>query len=127
MNPAWGAMLHDTIVPTMLQAGVRVNVIPSEAQANLNIRLMPGDSIHDTIAQLTKVVADAQVSFELAPDSGENAPASSLDSPLYKMIEQIAPQDFPGPSWCPNFRPVPPIRRSCGCTTCRPLACCLSR
>jgi acetylornithine deacetylase/succinyl-diaminopimelate desuccinylase-like protein len=96
MNPAWGAMLHDTIVPTMLEAGVRVNVIPSEAHANLNIRLMPGDSIHDIIAQLTKTVADTQISFTLAPDSGENAPASSLDSPLYKTIEQIAPQDFPG-------------------------------
>jgi len=96
MNPAWGAMLHDTIVPTMLEAGVRVNVIPSEAHANLNIRLMPGDSIQQIIAQLTKTVADSQISFDLAPDAGENAPASSLDSPLYKTIERIAPQDFPG-------------------------------
>jgi acetylornithine deacetylase/succinyl-diaminopimelate desuccinylase-like protein len=96
MNPAWGAMLHDTIVPTMLDAGVRVNVIPSEAHGNLNIRLMPGDSIHDIIAQLTKTVADSQISFDIAPDSGENAPASSLDSPLYKTIEKVAPQDFPG-------------------------------
>ena len=96
MNPAWGAMLHDTIVPTMLDAGVRVNVIPSEAHGNLNIRLMPGDSIHDIIAQLTKTVADPQISFDIAPDSGENAPASSLDSPLYKTIEKVAPQDFPG-------------------------------
>ncbi|MGB6429639.1 MAG: M20/M25/M40 family metallo-hydrolase [Candidatus Acidiferrales bacterium] len=96
MNPAWGAMLHDTIVPTMLAAGVRVNVIPSEAHANLNIRLMPGDSIHDIIAQLTKVVADPQIHFDIAADSGENAPSSSLDSPLYKTIERVAPQDFPG-------------------------------
>ncbi|MGB6199928.1 MAG: M20/M25/M40 family metallo-hydrolase [Candidatus Acidiferrales bacterium] len=95
-NPAWGAMLHNTIVPTMLQAGVRVNVIPSEATANLNIGLMPGDSIYDIMAQLTKTVADPQIKLALAPDSGENAPASSLDSPLYKTIERIAPQDFPG-------------------------------
>src|ERR1700691_5595592 len=80
----------------MLDAGVRVNVIPSEAHGNLNIRLMPGDSIHDIIAQLTKTVADPQISFDIAPDSGENAPASSLDSPLYKTIEKVAPQDFPG-------------------------------
>jgi acetylornithine deacetylase/succinyl-diaminopimelate desuccinylase-like protein len=95
-NPAWGAMLHNTIVPTMLQAGVRTNVIPSAASANLNIRLMPGDSIYDVIGQLTKLVADSQVTFALAPDPGENAPASSLDSPLYKTIAKIAPQDFPG-------------------------------
>lgn len=95
-DPEWGAMLHNTIVPTMLQAGVRVNVIPSQATANLNIRLMPGDSINDLIVQLTKTVADSQISFQLAPDAGANAPASSLDSPLYKTIERIAPVDFPG-------------------------------
>ncbi|MGB6546151.1 MAG: M20/M25/M40 family metallo-hydrolase, partial [Candidatus Acidiferrales bacterium] len=69
---------------------------PSEAIANLNIGLMPGDSIYDIMAQLTKTVADPQIKLALAPDSGENAPASSLDSPLYKTIERIAPQDFPG-------------------------------
>jgi acetylornithine deacetylase/succinyl-diaminopimelate desuccinylase-like protein len=96
INPAWGAMLHDTIVPTMLQAGVRVNVIPSEATANLNIRLMPGDSINDIVAQLTKAVNDPQITFAVAPDSGQSAPSSSLDSALYKTIAAIAPQDFPG-------------------------------
>lgn len=96
INPAWGAMLHNTIVPTMLQAGVRANVIPSEASANLNIRLMPGDAINDVIAALTKLVSDPQISFAVAPDPGENAPSSSLDSPLYKTIAHVAPQDFPG-------------------------------
>ena len=95
-NPAWGAMLHDTIAPTMLQAGVRSNVIPSEASANLNIWLMPGDSINDIIAQLAKTVGDSQIRFELAPDHGENAPSSSVDSPLYQIIARVAPQDFPG-------------------------------
>ncbi len=47
MSPVWNSMMRDTIAPTMLQAGVRMNVIPSEARANLNIRLLPGDSIND--------------------------------------------------------------------------------
>ena len=33
MNPMWNSMMRDTIAPTMLQAGVRANVIPSEATA----------------------------------------------------------------------------------------------
>jgi tetratricopeptide (TPR) repeat protein len=41
-NPMWNAMLRDTISPTMLTAGVRANVIPSEAKATLNVRLLPG-------------------------------------------------------------------------------------
>lgn len=95
-SPVWNSMLRDTIAPTMLRAGVRVNVVPSEATANLNVRLLPGHSIQDIIAALTKLVNDKQIRFELAPDSGENAPPSDLNSPLYQAIERVAPQDFPG-------------------------------
>src|SRR5262245_42771334 len=41
-NPMWNAMMRDTIAPTMLNTGVRPNVIPSEATATLNVRLLPG-------------------------------------------------------------------------------------
>src|SRR5215470_5588611 len=44
-NPLWSAMIRDTISPTMLAAGVRANVIPSEARATLNVRLLPGNPI----------------------------------------------------------------------------------
>ena len=49
MSPMWNSMMRDTIAPTMLQAGVRANVVPSEARANLNVRLLPGDSIQELI------------------------------------------------------------------------------
>src|SRR6202030_3415928 len=39
-NPVWNSMLRDTISPTMLQAGIRQNVIPNEAKGVLNIRLL---------------------------------------------------------------------------------------
>jgi acetylornithine deacetylase/succinyl-diaminopimelate desuccinylase-like protein len=95
-SPMWNSMLRDTIAPTMLQAGVRVNVVPSTAAANLNIRMLPGHSIEELMGQFTKIVNDPQVKFQLAPDSGENAPPSDLTSPLFKTIERLTPQDFPG-------------------------------
>lgn len=95
-SPMWNSMLRDTIAPTMLQAGVRVNVVPSEATANLNIRMLPGHSIEELMGQFTKIVNDPQIKFQLAPDSGENAPPSDLTSPLYQTIERLTPQDFPG-------------------------------
>src|SRR6476660_2193737 len=49
-NPMWNAMMRDTISPTMLTAGVRANVIPSEATATLNIRLLPGNTITALLA-----------------------------------------------------------------------------
>jgi acetylornithine deacetylase/succinyl-diaminopimelate desuccinylase-like protein len=95
-SPMWNSMLRDTIAPTMLQAGVRVNVVPSEATANLNIRMLPGHSIEELMGQFTKIVNDPQIKFQLAPDSGENAPPSDLTSSLFKTIERLTPQEFPG-------------------------------
>ena len=95
-SPMWSSMLRDSIAPTMLQAGVRVNIIPSEATANLNIRMLPGHSIEELIGQFNKIVNDPQIRFQLAPDSGENAPPSELTTPLFKTIERLTPQEFPG-------------------------------
>src|ERR1700688_3957598 len=95
-SPMWNSMLRDTIAPTILEAGVRVNVVPSEATANLNIRLLPGHSIEELMGQFVKIVNPPQIKFQLAPDSGENAPPSDLKSPLFQTIERLTPQEFPG-------------------------------
>jgi acetylornithine deacetylase/succinyl-diaminopimelate desuccinylase-like protein len=95
-NPMWNSMLRDSITPTMINAGFRNNVIPSQATANLNVRMLPGHSIDELIGQLGKAVNDPQIKFKLAPDPGENAPPSDLTSSLYKTIERIAPQEFSG-------------------------------
>jgi acetylornithine deacetylase/succinyl-diaminopimelate desuccinylase-like protein len=95
-SPLWNSMLRDSIAPTIMQAGLRNNVIPSEATANLNVRMLPGHSIDELIGQFGKIVSDPQIRFKLAADPGENAPPSDITGPLYKTIERIAPQDFPG-------------------------------
>jgi len=95
-NPEWGAMMHDTIAPTMLSGGVRANVIPGEARATLNIRLLPGDTIDVLLGALTKLVNDPQVRFEVQPNSGLAAPNSSLESDFYGVINKVASQDFGG-------------------------------
>src|SRR6202165_68561 len=71
-SPMWNSMLRDSVAPTMIHGGFRNTVVPSEATANLNIRLLPGHSIQELIAQLGKVVNDPQVRFELGSDTGEN-------------------------------------------------------
>ena len=93
-NPVWSSMLRDSIAPTILRAGVRANVVPSEARANLNVRLLPGDSIYTVIGDLQKLVDDPKVRFEAQPDAGEASPPSSLDTPLYLTIERVSKQVF---------------------------------
>jgi acetylornithine deacetylase/succinyl-diaminopimelate desuccinylase-like protein len=100
-NPQWGAMLRNTISPTMLEAGVRSNVIPSEARATLNIRLLPGELIGDLIAELQKAVNDPHVRFEADAASRQQSPPSPVDGELLQTIERVAPKFFPGAAVVP--------------------------
>ena len=95
-NPMWNAMLRDTISPTVLTAGVRANVIPSEARATLNVRLLPGNTITALLAELNKLVNDPQVKLEVQPDGGLAAPDSSLESEFYAAIVKASAEEFGG-------------------------------
>ena len=104
-NPQWASMMHDTVAPTMLSAGVRANVIPGEARAMLNIRLLPGDTIDVLLGALTKLVNDPQVRFEIQPNAGLAAPTSSLESDFYGVINKVAAQEFAGAPVLPYQSP----------------------
>jgi len=93
-NPLWNSMMRDSIAPTMLTAGVRANVIPGEARANLNIRLLPGDTIDVLLAELNKLVNDPQIRFEIQSDAGLAAPPSSLENDFYATITRVAGREF---------------------------------
>jgi acetylornithine deacetylase/succinyl-diaminopimelate desuccinylase-like protein len=95
-NPLWNAMMRDTISPTMLNAGVRPNVIPSEARATLNVRLLPGNTITALLNDLNKLVNDPQVKLEVQPDAGLAAPDSSLETDFYAAIVKASAEEFGG-------------------------------
>src|SRR6184192_3631725 len=95
-SPLWNSMLRDTIAPTVLTAGVANNVIPAEARANLNVRLLPGDSVDALISELNKLVNDPQVRLEVQPNAGLAAPPSSLESDFFNQICRVASREFGG-------------------------------
>lgn len=95
-DPLWNSMMRDTIAPTMMQAGVRSNVIPSEARAVLNVRLLPGNTITALLSDLNKLVNDPQVKLELMPDAGLAAPNSPVDTEFYAEIARVCAKEFAG-------------------------------
>src|SRR5258708_36759568 len=95
-SPLWNSMLRDTIAPTILTAGVANNVIPAEARANLNVRLLPGGSIDALVNELNKLANDPQVKLEGQPNAGVAAPPSSLGSDFYGAIPQVVEQEIAG-------------------------------
>jgi acetylornithine deacetylase/succinyl-diaminopimelate desuccinylase-like protein len=105
MNPMWNSMMRDTIAPTMLQAGVRANVIPSEAKAVLNVRLLPGDTITTVLNDLNKVVNDPTVKLEVLPDGGLAAPNSSMESDFFALLTRVCAKEFGGAPVLPFLSP----------------------
>lgn len=95
-SPVWSAMLRNSIAPTILRGGFRSNVVPAEARATLNIRLLPGESIEALVAELRKLVNDPQIRFEVEQASRQPAPPSSIESELYQEIERASARVFPG-------------------------------
>lgn len=92
-TPSMNAVLRNGISPTLISGGTRSNVIPTEAEATLNIRTLPGDSIADVIERMRAVVGDPNVSFRVRA-SGDDAPESPIDSPMYRaIVESVAALD----------------------------------
>ncbi len=100
-DPVWGAMMRNTIAPTVLQAGAQPSAIPAEARGVVNLRLLPGDLIEPLVAKLQQAVDDPQVQLQIDPNAPPPAPASSMQSNLYNAIAQVAKQQFPGSAILP--------------------------
>ncbi|MDQ4079824.1 MAG: M20/M25/M40 family metallo-hydrolase [Gemmatimonadota bacterium] len=83
--PIYDAVLRNGISLTLIDGGIRTNVIPTEATANLNIRTLPGESIDSLVKRLRRVVGDSLVRFEIDRDTID-APASSFRSPMFVAI-----------------------------------------
>ena len=84
-TPVFDAVLRTGISATLVNAGVRTNVIPTEATALLNIRTLPGESIDDVVRRLRHVVNDSSVEVTVT-DRGDDAPPSDFSSPMFSAI-----------------------------------------
>jgi acetylornithine deacetylase/succinyl-diaminopimelate desuccinylase-like protein len=87
--PVFDAVLRNGISATILQGGIRGNVIPTEAKAMLNVRTLPGHSIDGVVTRLRRVVNDSLVEIVVS-DRGDDAPASDFHSPMFTAIKESA-------------------------------------
>lgn len=95
LHPQIMAMLRDTFTLTVLKAGTKVNVIPSQAEALFDCRLLPDTDPLEFFKGLRSLLDEEGVSLEpLSPV--EPSPPSPLTTPLYKAIERLAHRKDPG-------------------------------
>lgn len=88
-NSTWNAYLRITIAPTVLAGSNKTNVIPPEASAEVDVRILPHHNRDTVLAMLKRVVNDTAVHFTTLIEP--KAPLESpLESPVVRAIERAA-------------------------------------
>jgi acetylornithine deacetylase/succinyl-diaminopimelate desuccinylase-like protein len=87
-EPRHASMLRTSISPNIIQGGYRINVIPSEAKATLDVRVHPGDKPEAILEAVRRVVNDPAIEVGWVPrDIRPGAAGSRLDTEEFKAIE----------------------------------------
>lgn len=96
-EPATNASIRTTTAVTMIEGGVKDNVLPTEAKAVVNFRILPGDSIDAVVRHVTSVVNDERVTINRSAnkDGREPSEVSDVNTLSYRLIEQTAKDVFP--------------------------------
>jgi acetylornithine deacetylase/succinyl-diaminopimelate desuccinylase-like protein len=94
------AAMRNTAVPTILKAGSKINVIPAEAECQVDCRILPGTTRESLEQELRAVIGD-QVEIEFGPIYP--ALESDPDSPLFETIRQVIEKHEPGATLVPGL------------------------
>jgi carboxypeptidase PM20D1 len=102
---ASNALLRTTTALTVVKGGEKSNVLPGLAEANVNFRLLPGDTADAVVDHVRRAVDDERVKVERAPGMGpvEASPVSPSDASGYRLIERTVRELFPGTVVAPGL------------------------
>jgi carboxypeptidase PM20D1 len=93
--PSTNALVRTTTAITVIRGGNKENVLPAEAEAWINFRLLPGDRAAAVVDHVRKAVADPAIRLDVTAAT-EASPVSSIRSASYRLIEQTIRGLFPG-------------------------------
>lgn len=82
-----GLNAHTTTAPTIISGGVKDNVIPTVAEATVNFRILPGESVESVRSHIESVVS-AKVKVDLPGFHTNPSPVSNIDSDAYRALEK---------------------------------------
>ena len=103
--PSTNAMLRTTAAFTVFQAGSEINMLPAQAEAFVNFRLLPGDTAAAVVAHAGRAVADPSIRIERAPGAAvaEASRIASTDSAGYRLVERTLRELLPGTLVAPGL------------------------
>ena len=99
------AVSHMTVAQTVVRAGGPINVLPSSGELELDIRTLPGQSNDDVDRAITEALGELAEHVTIERLLSEPATASSIDTKLYRAIEETLTQANPGAKVVPILFP----------------------
>jgi len=97
-DPAKAALLHATASPTIIDGGYRLNVIPSEAKAQIDLRVLPDDAPQAVLEGLRRAVNDPAVDAAYAPRDVRPGGTSRLDTEVFTTLEAAVRRHYNAPT-----------------------------
>ena len=103
-EPMHYSMLRTSVVPTILSAGFRMNVIPSQAEATIDVRMAPGEDQELFFDQMRRVINDPAVKIEVLKEGDRPpTPPSRLDTDMFRALEAVNKRMYPGSVTLPTM------------------------
>lgn len=100
-SPETNAVLRTTTAITMIEGGVKDNVLPQEAKATANFRILPGETMESVRKRICDVIADERVKIDVLGKAQDPSPVSDIGAPSYKTLErtirEVTPEAIVGP------------------------------
>ena len=94
-SPGGNAMVRTTSALTIFHSGVKDNVIPSQASATVNFRLLPGDGSEEVISRVEEIIGDERVNVSvLSGFLAEPSIVTPTDGFGFKYVTQAVHQTF---------------------------------
>lgn len=88
------ALVRTTVAPTMLSGGTAQNVLPSRAEATVNLRIALGETVAGTARRLRRRIGDRRVQIEVL-EAGEPSPESSSENEQFALISTAVAVSHP--------------------------------
>ena len=89
------ASVRTTTAVTMIEGGVKENVLPSTATVTVNFRIRPGETMEDVVDHVRKTIADDTISISRRPQGMNPSPVSSVDAQEFLMLQRVIRKIFP--------------------------------
>jgi acetylornithine deacetylase/succinyl-diaminopimelate desuccinylase-like protein len=86
-EPRHASMLRTSVSPNIFQGGYRSNVIPSEAVATLDVRMLPDEDANAFLEQVKKIVNDPAVEVSFSGQASRPPGTTRLNTEAFEVLE----------------------------------------